>query len=365
MDSAEKEAHPAIGNGWDQFFARVRARSGDLLQFYNEPPFDKLLPDPIAEYGRPYTLVLSFEDLMIHSEWTREHGWRIAKRPGLDYFLAYLFQYYEIIVFTNQPEAYAAPLIQKVDQSPGYIMFPLFRSHTRYIHGKYVKDLHYLNRDLSKVVMIETNPDAWSANPDNTIKLPPWRGDPHDRDLIALIPFLEYIAAMGVTDVRPIIKDFGGTHIPTEFARREELIREKLRKELGRTTSSDTKRKGGGASAWAFAMLGIKPREDKDEDVKTFMDLARERGQQQYIETQRHLAEHKDELLREQQQAEKEMAEQMKTSLSKIFSEVSFCALFLSIFPSNWRVGTTEAAGTTVKKKKEQSHVKYGNAFVL
>ena len=332
LDSTEKEAHPAIGNGWDQFFARVRARSRDLLQFYNEPPFDKLLPDPIAEYGRPYTLVLSFEDLLIHSEWTREHGWRIAKRPGLDYFLAYLFQYYEIIVFTNQPEAYAAPLIQKVDQSPGYIMFPLFRSHTRYVHGKYVKDLHYLNRDLSKVVMIETNPDAWSANPDNTIKLPPWRGDPHDRDLIALIPFLEYIAAMGATDVRPIIKDFDGTHIPTEFARREELIREKLRRELGRKTGSDTKRKGGGASAWAFAMLGIKPREDKDEDVKTFMDLARERGQQQYIETQRHLADHKDELLREQQQAEKEIAEQMKTSLSKIFSEVSFCALFFCLY---------------------------------
>ena len=211
-------------------------------------------------------------------------------------------------------------------------MFPLFRSHTRYVHGKYVKDLHYLNRDLSKVVMIETNPDAWSANPDNTIKLPPWRGDPHDRDLIALIPFLEYIAAMGATDVRPIIKDFDGTHIPTEFARREELIREKLRRELGRKTGSDTKRKGGGASAWAFAMLGIKPREDKDEDVKTFMDLARERGQQQYIETQRHLAEHKDELLREQQQAEKEIAEQMKTSLSKIFSEVSFCALFFCLY---------------------------------
>ncbi|CCX14387.1 HAD-like domain-containing protein [Pyronema domesticum] len=316
LEDDEKAMHPTIGEGWDQFFSRASARISDLLSFYNEPPFEKLLPDPVPEYGRPYTLVLSFEDLMIHSGWTREHGWRTAKRPGLDYFLAYLFQYYEIVVFTNQPEAMAAPLLQKVDQQPGYIMFPLFRAHTRYVDGKYIKDLNYLNRDLSKVVMIETNPDAWSANPDNTIKLPPWKGDATDRDLVALIPFLEYIAAMGVPDVRKVIKDFDGTHIPTEFARREELIREQLRKELG-----NTKGKKKGPPSWALGVLGMKPKEDEGDDVKTFMDIARERGQQNYLETQKHLAEHKEELLREQQQAEKEMAEQMKTSLSKIFTE--------------------------------------------
>ncbi|KAI5843664.1 HAD-like domain-containing protein [Tricharina praecox] len=316
LEPDEKEVHPTIGSGWDEFFVRVKARSNDFMSFYNEPPFDKLLPDPIPEYGRPYTLVIALEDLMIHSSWSREHGWRIAKRPGLDYFLAYLFQYYEVIVFTNQPEAMAAPILQKVDQQPGYIMFPLFRAHTRYVDGKYVKDLNYLNRDLSKVVMLETNPDAWSANPDNTVKLPPWKGDANDRDLVALIPFLEYIAAMGVKDVRPIIKDFEGTHIPTEFARREELIRMQLRKELGQK-----KTKSKGPPSWMVSALGMRPKDDQEEDVKTFMDLARERGQQSYLTNQKHLESHREDMLREQQQAEKEMAEQMKTSLSKIFTE--------------------------------------------
>lgn len=32
-----------------------------------------------------------------------EHGWRTAKRPGADYFLAYLSQFYEIVLFTTQP----------------------------------------------------------------------------------------------------------------------------------------------------------------------------------------------------------------------------------------------------------------------
>lgn len=131
----------AVPNGWSfpAMYARIKARVQNVLDFYNEPPFEKLLPDPHPDYSRPYTLVIALEDLCVHSTWDREHGWRIAKRPGLDYFLAYMFQYYEIVVFTNQHDQIAAPIIQKMDQYPGYIMYPLFRSHTRYKDGKYIK----------------------------------------------------------------------------------------------------------------------------------------------------------------------------------------------------------------------------------
>ncbi|TGZ83827.1 NIF-domain-containing protein [Ascodesmis nigricans] len=319
FEPIEKKIHPDVDadslNPADML-KRINARRKDILDFYNEPPFDKLLPDMVPEYGRPFTLVLSLEDLMVHSEWTREHGWRIAKRPGLDYFLGYLFQYFEIVVFTNQPDATAAPIIQKVDPSPGYIMYPLFRAHTKYVDGKYVKDLNYLNRDLKKVIMLESNPDAWSANPDNTIKMKPWKGEKNDKELVALIPFLEYIAALNVDDVRDVIRDYDGTHIPTEFARREAKLREELRKQLPQ------KKKGKQPPAWLLTAVGMKPKEEKEEeDVKTFMDMVRERGQQTYIETQRHIMEHKEEMEREQKKAEKEMADQMKTSLSKIFTE--------------------------------------------
>lgn len=130
-----------VPNGWSMssMYARIKARVQNVLDFYNEPPFEKLLPDPHPDYSRPYTLVIALEDLCVHSTWDREHGWRIAKRPGLDYLLAYLFQYYEIVVFTNQHDQIAAPIIQKMDQYPGYIMYPLFRSHTRYKDGKYIK----------------------------------------------------------------------------------------------------------------------------------------------------------------------------------------------------------------------------------
>lgn len=32
----------------------------------------------------------------------REHGWRTMKRPGIEYFIGYLSQFYEVVVFTSQ-----------------------------------------------------------------------------------------------------------------------------------------------------------------------------------------------------------------------------------------------------------------------
>ena len=54
-----------------------------------------------------------------------------------------------------------------------------------------LQDLSYLNRDLSKVVVLETEPDYVSLHPENAIILPKWDGSPKDRGLVGLIPFLE------------------------------------------------------------------------------------------------------------------------------------------------------------------------------
>lgn len=91
----EEKKHPDAPSGWGLrlFYNRGNARVRDMLDYYNEPAFSKLLPNTDPMWERPYTLVLSLEDLLVHSEWTREHGWRMAKRPGVDYFLRYLSQY--------------------------------------------------------------------------------------------------------------------------------------------------------------------------------------------------------------------------------------------------------------------------------
>jgi len=136
----EERKHPDAPSGWGfgLFYHRATARLLDRMNYFNEPTFPKLLPNTDPTWEIPYTLVLSLEDLLVHSEWTREHGWRMAKRPGVDYFLRYLSQYYELVIFTSLPSMTGDPIIRKLDPYR-IIMWPLYREATRYKGGEYIK----------------------------------------------------------------------------------------------------------------------------------------------------------------------------------------------------------------------------------
>lgn len=69
--------------------------------------------------------------------------------------------------------------------------YRLFRDSTRALNGEIVKDLSYLNRDLSKVIIVDTHPEHVRLQPENAIVYPKWTGQKNDRGLIELIPFLE------------------------------------------------------------------------------------------------------------------------------------------------------------------------------
>lgn len=140
-ETAEEERqHSNTPSGWGVglFYNRIKARLGDLTSYYKDPTFEKLLPDEDPQYRPPYTLVLSMEDLIVHSEWSREHGWRVAKRPGVDYFIRYLSQYYEIVLFTSVPSMMADQVLRKLDPFR-IIRWPLFREATKYQDGEYIK----------------------------------------------------------------------------------------------------------------------------------------------------------------------------------------------------------------------------------
>jgi mitochondrial import inner membrane translocase subunit TIM50 len=136
----EERAHPDAPSGWGPslMYNRIKTRVNEYLGYYTEPTFPKLLPTVKDQNIPPYTLVISLEDMLVHSEWSREHGWRTAKRPGADFFLLYLSQYYELCLFTSVQFAMADPIVKKLDPYH-IIMWPLFREATRYENGDYVK----------------------------------------------------------------------------------------------------------------------------------------------------------------------------------------------------------------------------------
>ncbi|MCJ1437440.1 mitochondrial inner membrane protein required for protein import [Xylographa pallens] len=314
----EERNHPDAPSGWgvSQFYNRVKARLGSTLDYYNEPAFPKLLPNPDPAWERPYTLVLSMQDLLLHSEWTREHGWRMAKRPGVDYFLRYLSQYYELVIFTSEPSMMADPWYRKLDPYR-IIMWPLYREATRYKNGEYVKDLSYLNRPLSRVILIDTVPSHAKYQPENAIILPKWDGNPNDKGLVSLIPFLEYIAAMQFDDTRDVLKSFSGTNIPTEFAAREALARERFESQLAAEKAKKPKRSLG----FLGSALGIKTPPGGVDGVeggsfsegfdqgKMLQDQIRERGQKQYEMLEKEIRENGDKWLKEMA-AEEEKAKE-------------------------------------------------------
>lgn len=134
----EEKKHADAPSGWTPtlMYQRAKARLNGEMSYYTEPTFSNLLPD--VEMMPPLTLVLSLEDLLVHSEWTTKHGWRTAKRPGVDYFLRYLSQYYELVIFTSAKSMDADPIIRKLDPYR-IVMWPLFREATRYEKGEYIK----------------------------------------------------------------------------------------------------------------------------------------------------------------------------------------------------------------------------------
>lgn len=158
----------------------------------------------------------------------------------------------------------------------------------------------------------------------------PWKGEAGDKELVALIPFLEYIHTMQYSDVRKILKSFEGKHIPTEFARREAIARKEFNKKLA-------EKKGHGKPSGMGALgglLGLKPSKmsmtvpiDGEQDPseayaqgKMIQDIARERGQRNYQALEKEIRENGEKWLKEEQQAMEKAQQEMMNSMMGNFS---------------------------------------------
>ncbi|RXM35709.1 hypothetical protein EOD39_3920 [Acipenser ruthenus] len=117
-------------------------------------------------------------------------------------------------------------------------MYQLFRDATRYMDGHHVKDVSCLNRDSSKVVVVDCKKRAFSLQPFNGLVLQKWDGSLEDRTLYDLAAFLksEYrtgrqaaIALSGVDDVSPVLENYALEDDPIKAfeCRQAQLAQEK------------------------------------------------------------------------------------------------------------------------------------------
>ncbi|TFK68476.1 NIF-domain-containing protein [Pluteus cervinus] len=304
-----KERKMKIEDAPSTRLARTTQRFTEIFDYFHKPAWPELLPPPYPPpHQKPYTLILELDDLLIGSTWDRQHGWRTAKRPGADYFLGYLSQFYEVVIFTSQSHYTANPILDKLDRYGFFINYRLFREATRLLDGKIVKDLSYLNRDLSKVVCLDTNTEHVSTHPENAIVIPKWEGDPKDTDLVAMIPFLESIAIYKPADVRPILEVYSGKNIPIEYAKKEAEHKAKHIEEWKKAS----KPVSGGAFG---AVFGIGSSQSKSGPPPTYLELKRKEAQLQYLNEQQYIKEHKEEFERLIEQDQQAMAAEVPNTL--------------------------------------------------
>ncbi|KAG8714535.1 mitochondrial inner membrane protein required for protein import [Ceratobasidium sp. 423] len=314
-----EEEKKAIGAGEElSLFGRSKARITDTFNYFNKPAWSELLPPPLPPpHQRPYTLVISLDDLLVTSTWDRQHGWRTAKRPGVDYFLGYLSQFYEIVLFTTQAAYTAIPVVEKLDPFGAFIMYKLFREATRTTKDGLVKDLNYLNRDLSKVIAIDTDSLKYSENPDNAVIIPKWRangssGEPSG--LVGLIPFLESIAIHSPPDVRPILKAYQGKDIAKTYAAVEAEQKRKVIEEW------EKKRKSGGASGnmaigGLFGLGGATKQHPADQPPLTYLEQRRKEYQDLYKQDQAYWAENSEKFRKMMEEDRERQMKEMSGSL--------------------------------------------------
>jgi len=230
---------------WDQaravFFVqylKVAQPLEKMVREYTDPRCEALLPDQPSEWrGRVKTLVLDLEGLLVHKEWSRAKGWQVYKRPGATEFINTMAQRYEMVLYTEETSAYGDPIVNKLDPQRA-IPFRLYRQDTQYDHGKHVCDLSKLNRDLGQVLFVSANPDAYSFQPENTLKLKPWTHDTHDTTLLDLIPFLLMVQEVGIRDVRDVVRSYDG----------EEDVAKAFKARMASLAASHSKGSGGSSS---------------------------------------------------------------------------------------------------------------------
>lgn len=176
--------------------------------------------------------------------------------------------------------------------------------------------------------------------------MPKWKGDPSDKGLVAMIPFLEYLAMMSQTgtpiDVRTVLKSMEGKDIPVEYARREAKLREQFQRDL-LEQKKKTKSSAGGMFMKSLGLDG--PKQGMvlgDQNIsqgmnegKMMIDMYRDFNKQNYVHLDKQIRENGEQWLKEMAEEEKKMQEaQLKDMKAGAFGWLGGAAPQTATVPS-------------------------------
>ena len=129
-------------------------------------------------------------------------------RPNLFEFLNYVYDKFELIIFTASHKNYADKIIDYIEKDKRYFSLRLYRQHCIFIKpGIYIKDLRiFKNRDLKNIILIDNSIFSFSNQLSNGILITSFYNDKEDDFLLSLKDYLEYLIE-DCDDVRTINKE--------------------------------------------------------------------------------------------------------------------------------------------------------------
>ena len=179
-----------------------------------------LLPPKTSENPKKKTLILDLDETLVHSSFTPfqkndivlnvdlegvMYNIYVLIRPDAELFIKSVAKFFELVIFTASISKYACPLLDILDKDKN-IKYRLYRDHCTFINGIYIKDLKRCNRSLKDLIIVDNSPIAYTFDSENGLPIKTWVEDPNDRELMKLVPILEFLSK--TKDVRVYIEQF-------------------------------------------------------------------------------------------------------------------------------------------------------------
>ena len=210
---------------------------------------EKLLLPPKPHNSTKKTLILDLDETLVHSSFTPFekndiildvdfegviYNIYVLVRPDAELFIKTVAKFYELVIFTASISKYASPLLDILDKEKN-IKYRLYRDQCTFINGIYIKDLKKCNRSLKDLIIVDNSPIAYTFDSDNGLPIKTWIEDPNDRELMKLVPILEFLSK--TKDVRKFIDQFVYNNKilydeAMEIIKMKELIDEKYMRNL-------------------------------------------------------------------------------------------------------------------------------------
>jgi TFIIF-interacting CTD phosphatase-like protein len=169
------------------------------------------------------TLIFASESPLDRQADFKAGQYSVYLRPGVQEFLASCREHFDVAVWTSSTESYAANVVTNVFGAEYPLKFVWSRNRCSRVfqaelqeHGP-LKDLAKVRRqgyDLQQVLVVDDSPEKLARSYGNLVQIRPYLGDPEDRELHLLMPYL--LELKPAPNVRVIEKRGWRSRLPTE-----------------------------------------------------------------------------------------------------------------------------------------------------